>query len=466
MEQTLKLVRQWGAPVAAVVFFALWMGPYYGLYGSFLTDQGRIPAVVAISLAIAVSVRWPAVSLGIVGALLALLSFRILGPMAAVAVQWQIFIGVFVALGFMMWTASTRWRTIAVAANIVFAAVFAYLVLSRSYGMGGGWMWVHALPQKTMVSYWWLCFAVLLLIAAGCASVGIALRLYEERGSLSVARNLAQASLKETEIELVVEQERTRIARDLHDVLAHSLAVIAAQADGTRYLSQDQPKAVLDALENIAVSARHALVDAQRVIEGVRDDGLVAPQPRLTDVGPLIERMRQGSLKVQHSETGKPVDLGGGQQLAVFRIVQECLTNALKHGGRGTAVRLHLDWSGPGLTLHVASALPASASIGGSDDGGSAARVGRGIPGMRERAHLAGGWLTSGPDGEQFRVTVFIPYGSHAASRSAEEAADKEAGLAGAAAAGAALTEAAPTAPALAAAAPPSGHELEGAGRG
>ena len=66
-----------------------------------------------------------------------------------------------------------------------------------------------------------------------------------------------------------------------------SLAVIAAQADGTRYLSQDQPKAVLDALENIAVSARHALVDAQRVIEGVRDDGLVAPQPRLTDVGPL-----------------------------------------------------------------------------------------------------------------------------------------------------------------------------------
>lgn len=174
---------------------------------------------------------------------------------------------------------------------------------------------------------------------------------------------------------------------------------------------------MLDALENIAVSARHALVDAQRVIEGVRDDGLVTPQPRLSDVGPLAERMRQGSLKVQQSETGTPVELGAGQQLAVFRIVQECLTNALKHGGRGTAVRLHFDWSGPGLTMHVASELPASVSIGGTDDGGATERVGRGIPGMRERAHLAGGWLSSGPDGEQFRVTVFIPYGSRPVPR-------------------------------------------------
>lgn len=94
--------------------------------------------------------------------------------------------------------------------------------------------------------------------------------------------------------------------------------------------------------------------------------------------------------------------------MAVFRIVQECLTNALKHGGRGTDVRLHLDWSGPGLTLHAASA---AAAVGHGDDGvPEPVRVGRGLPGMRERAHLAGGWLTAGPDGEHFRVTVFIPY--------------------------------------------------------
>ena len=184
--------------------------------------------------------------------------------------------------------------------------------------------------------------------------------MYEERGSLFRARTMAQTSLREAEVDLIVEQERTRIGRDLHDVLAHSLAVIAAQADGTRYLSKDQPRAVLNALENIATSARSALVDAQRVIEGVHDDGVVTPQPRLSDVGPLVARM-QGSLAIEQSESGAPAELSAGQQLAVFRIIQECLTNALKHGGRGTAVRLHLDWSGPGLTLHVASGIPAAA---------------------------------------------------------------------------------------------------------
>lgn len=332
-------------------------------------------------------------------------------------------------------------------------------MLSWRYGYGVGWFRPLFSGDRGALSYYgWQLFSTLILIAAGCAAVGIALALYEDRGKLFQSKVLVQANLKETEVELVVEQERTRIARDLHDVLAHSLAVIAAQADGTRYLSQDQPKAVLDALENIAVSARHALVDAQRVIEGVRDDGLVAPQPRLTDVGPLVERMRQGSLKVQQSETGTPVELGAGQQLAVFRIVQECLTNALKHGGRGTAVRLHFDWSGPGLTMHVASELPASVSIEGTDDGG-AGRVGRGIPGMRERAHLAGGWLSSGPDGEQFRVTVFIPYGSRPAALLPESGAEGEA---------------VPSAkglerePALALedAAPSSGPERESAGRG
>ncbi|UKA58554.1 sensor histidine kinase [Arthrobacter sp. FW306-2-2C-D06B] len=312
--------------------------------------------------------------------------------------------------------------------------------------------------RPALANYGAQVFSFLFLIAAGCAAAGVALRLYEERGSLFKARVLAQTSLKETEVELVVEQERTRIARDLHDVLAHSLAVIAAQADGTRYLSQDQPKAVLDALENIAVSARHALVDAQRVIEGVRDDGLVAPQPRLTDVGPLVERMRQGSLKVQQSETGTPVELGAGQQLAVFRIVQECLTNALKHGGRGTAVRLHFDWSGPGLTMHVASELPASVSIGGTDDGDAAGRVGRGIPGMRERAHLAGGWLSSGPDGEQFRVTVFIPYGSRPAALLPENGADEDVSSAEG-------LEREPALP-LEGASPSSGPERESVGRG
>ena len=123
-----------------------------------------------------------------------------------------------------------------------------------------------------------------------------------------------------------------------------------------RYLGHGQPQAVLTALETIAGAARRALVDAQRVIEDVRDDGTDSPDSSGPDIGPSVEQM-SGSLEIQQSSTGQQRELGAGQQLAVFRIVQECLTNALKHGGRGTAVRVHSDWSGPGLTLHAASAL-------------------------------------------------------------------------------------------------------------
>jgi signal transduction histidine kinase len=282
-------------------------------------------------------------------------------------------------------------------------------MLSWRYGAGVGWFQPMYNGDKAMFTSFGLqLFVFLLLIAGACAAVGLLLALFQERGTLFRSRELARNTLKETEIDLIVEQERTRIARDLHDVLAHSLAVIAAQADGTRYLSQDQPPAVLNALDTIARSARSALVDAQRVIEHVRGDGMVTPQPRLSDIQALIETMQRGSLKIQSSESGTPVELSTGQQVAVFRIVQECLTNALKHGGRGTEVRLHLDWSGPGLTLHVASVVAASQD---QADDAPPHRIGRGLPGMRERAHLAGGWLTAGPDGDHFRVTVFIPYG-------------------------------------------------------
>ena len=362
--------------------------------------------LVLTTLAIGVAVWQPLVSLALVAALLAgQLTFDI--P-AMYANHWPIYFGSFIALGFIVWTARRRMRIIAGAANLVFAGVMTFLLISESYGAGVGWLYpVEGGDGYLIGRYGWLVFSVLALVAATFYVIGLLLALYQERGHLFRSRELAQNSLKETEVDLIVEQERTRIARDLHDVLAHSLSVIAAQADGTRYLSSDQPKPVLTALENIASSARTALIDAQRVIEGVRDDGQPTPQPRLGDISPLLEGM-QGSLQLTATEAGNPAALSDGQQVAVFRIVQECVTNALKHGGQGTAVRAHFDWSGPGLTLHVASAMK-NASQG--DQGAlEPGRLGRGLPGMRERAHLAGGWLSAGPDGEEFRVAAFIPY--------------------------------------------------------
>jgi signal transduction histidine kinase len=413
MEPLLKSMRHWGAPVAAVLFFALWcvgeagrMGPWPGLNAW----PGTVPLAL-MTAAIAVSVWQPIASLALTALLLTGQFFYVIPAMHPN--HWAIYIGSFIALAFILWTAAKRTVIIAVSANAVFIVAMTFLMISWRYSYGVGWFYpLYGGDRVALQVHGWQLFSILTLIAAGCSAVGLALALYQERGSLFQARNIAQAGLKEAEIDLIVEQERTRIARDLHDVLAHSLAVIAAQADGTRYLSSDQPRAVLNALENIASSARGALVDAQRVIEGVRDDGMVAPQPRLSDVDPLVDRMRQGSLLVHRSESGTPARLTAGQELAVFRIVQECLTNALKHGGRGTEVRVHFDWSGPGLALHVASALADGAATPETD---GPARVGRGIPGMRERAHLAGGWVTAGPDGEQFRVTAFVPYGLHPA---------------------------------------------------
>jgi signal transduction histidine kinase len=424
MESVLNIARRWGAPVAAVIFFSLWCVAEAGrMQGSFLAWSGNLPLVL-MALAVASAAWQPVVSLGFTAALLAgQLSYSI--PMMA-SNHWAIYIGSFIALGFILWTAPRRMRYVAAGANVVFAAIIAFLMLSWRYGGGVGWYQpVHYGDRPMLMTYGWQLFALLLLIAGACAAAGLLLALSQERGNLFRARELAQSSLKETEIDLVVEQERTRIARDLHDVLAHSLAVIAAQADGTRYLSKDQPPAVLNALDTIARSARSALVDAQRVIEGVRDDGLVTHQPRLSDVTALIESMQRGSLNIHRSESGAPVELSTGQQVAVFRIVQECLTNALKHGGRGTDVRLHFDWTGPGLTLHAASAIgPVDQERLGNQ---AEPRIGRGLPGMRERAHLAGGWLTAGPDGEHFRVTVFIPYGSRDAYPAEVDAASAEA---------------------------------------
>ena len=414
MEPVMKFARRWGAPVVAGIFFALWcvaeagrMGPNGGHTGpgDLHTWAGTWPLVL-MTLAIAVAVWRPVVSLIFTGLLL--IGQLVFWIPAMYANNWAIYIGSFIALVFMAWTSKGRLRLVAAVANLVFAAVMTFLMLSWRYGAGVGWFSQYGGDMGILLRNGWQLFALLVLIAASCFSLGLLLALYQERGNLFRARELAQSALEATEVDLIVEQERTRIARDLHDVLAHSLAVIAAQADGTRYLSKDQPKPVLSALENIAGSARTALVDAQRVIEGVRDDGMAVPQPRLSDIEPLIEGLQRGSLKIQTSESGDRVELTGGQQVAVFRIVQESLTNALKHGGRGGAVRLHLDWSGPGLTLHVASA--AAAGKHGQSTDAAPHRLGRGLPGMRERAHLAGGWLTAGPDGEQFRVTAFIPY--------------------------------------------------------
>jgi hypothetical protein len=151
-------------------------------------------------------------------------------------------------------------------------------------------------------------------------------------------------------------QERSRISRDLHDVLAHSLAVIVAQADGSRYVSQDLPAPVRSALENVADSARKALVDTQKVIDGGRHESIAGPQPSLGDVGALVDDLA-GQLDISRTASGQPVDLAGGPATGGLQdcagVVDQCPQTRRPQGTCEDPFRLERTRAGhPGHQLH------------------------------------------------------------------------------------------------------------------
>jgi len=212
--------------------------------------------------------------------------------------------------------------------------------------------------------------------------------------------------------EVAAEQERTRIARDMHDVVAHSLAVVIAQADGARYLGTRDPVATDTALATIATTAREALADVRVLLAQLRHSQEDGPQPTLVDLDRLLDQLRASGLTIAREITGTPLPLGVAQQLAVYRIVQESLTNALRHADVDEEVVLHFGWTPHGLDLTVSSVLrpPAKPSRARkTPDAEAPPAPGHGIAGMTERAALVGGHLSAGPAGERFVVHAWLP---------------------------------------------------------
>ena len=170
------------------------------------------------------------------------------------------------------------------------------------------------------------------------------------------ARDSRRAALL-AEQEVAAEQERTRIARDMHDVVAHSLAVVVAQADGARYIASKDPAATEAALVTISATAREALSDVRVLLAQLRHSQGDGPQRTLVDLERLFEQLRAAGLTIAEEASGEPLPLGTAQQLAVYRIVQESLTNALRHADVREPVTVHFGWTPHGLNLAVASAL-------------------------------------------------------------------------------------------------------------
>ncbi len=215
--------------------------------------------------------------------------------------------------------------------------------------------------------------------------------------------------------------ERTRIAREMHDIVAHSLSVVVAQADGGRYAAAADPDAATRALGTIAETGRAALADMRRLLGVLREPGGTpdgsgggagagsssgaapyTPQPAEQDLETLVEQVRASGVHASVVRMGTSRPLPPGTGLAVYRICQEALTNVLKHAGPGPQVTVLVQWLPAALVLQI------------SDDGRGAAAdsdgAGHGLLGMRERAAMFGGTVSSGPrPGGGFRVRAEIP---------------------------------------------------------
>ena len=210
---------------------------------------------------------------------------------------------------------------------------------------------------------------------------------------------------REEELREARVRERDRIARELHDVVAHAVSLMVVQSGAERLrLAEHEPqtRAVLDAVET---TGRQALTDLRRMLgllrEGGQDDDALAPQPQLSDLPALVERVRAAGLPVELELSGAPVPPALG--LTAYRIVQEALTNVLKHVGPvPTSVCVRRE--GEVLRLDVRSPLPVQ--VPEQRPGG------RGLLGMAERAALHGGSVVCGPDGDRWSVHVELPVGA------------------------------------------------------
>ncbi|CCQ17560.1 putative two-component system, sensor kinase [Rhodococcus sp. AW25M09] len=215
------------------------------------------------------------------------------------------------------------------------------------------------------------------------------------------ARELAEVHQARAEHEVAIEQERNRIARDMHDIVAHSLAVVIAQADGARYVRAVDPAAVDTALTTIADTAREALSDVRVLLGQLRHSQGDLPTPTAGDLERLLDQMRATGLNIDSEIDSTEVSLGAAGHLALYRITQESLTNALRHGDADQPVRVAIESDSAGVELTVRNrVLPGRPAVESS---------GHGVAGMKERASLSGGVCTAAGDGSSWTVTAWLP---------------------------------------------------------
>ncbi|MGU3646933.1 sensor histidine kinase [Microbacterium sp. C23T] len=278
------------------------------------------------------------------------------------------------------------------ASALVGALVITVYLFAGPVFAGGGLSW-QTLPLALVV------------LVAGAFALGLSWTIGALVRTAVRARENREAQQR-AEAETAAEQERVRIARDMHDVVAHSLAVVIAQADGARYAAASDPAIATDALATISTTARSALADVRLLLGQLRHRQGDGPQPTIADLEELYAQVRTAGVQLRVDvDPAPPGEPPAAVQLAVYRILQEALTNTLRHGAPGGSVDVRLSWLPDRVELDVRNPVSPGSQPG---------RSGHGIIGMRERAQLAGGRLDAADEGGAFIVRATIPLGGTA----------------------------------------------------
>jgi signal transduction histidine kinase len=249
-------------------------------------------------------------------------------------------------------------------------------------------------------------FVALTGLATAAGVLGINVR--NRRLIVSGLRERAERLEEERDRELALARvtERSRIAREMHDVVAHNLSVMLALTDGAAYHVHDAPERVEAALEQASRTGRQALAEMRQLLGVLRDapgGPELAPQPGIRQIEDLVDQVRSAGVPVSYTMTGELTGAPAGMELAIFRIVQEALTNTLKHAGDGASAFVSLSCSAEAIEVVVRDTGHASRTPGSG---------GAGLRGMRERAAVYGGTLEAGPcdrGGWQVRAALSVP---------------------------------------------------------
>jgi signal transduction histidine kinase len=360
------------AGLALALLVAGQIEAWAGLGTSLGPGSARVAALtgVLMTLPLAVRRRWP-----VIAALLVVLPVPLLEAFTPVRL---LFFAGLLPLLVSTYTLASR------AALPALAAPFGALLLIE--------LEVPAFRLPGEIVFDWLWF--------GAATV---LGLVVRQRSMRAERSESRVVALERERESVLRAERARIARELHDVIAHSVSVIVVQAGAAEPLVDESPEQAREALRSIRATAGDALAEMRRLLGILRaaDDELrLAPQPSIAQLEPLLGQARAAGLEVGFHVTGKPRPLAPGVDLAAYRIIQEALTNTRKHG-RATRAQVALCYGAAELEVEVL------------DDGvgaPSAASGGHGMVGMRERVALYDGTLEIGSrPGGGFGVRAVLP---------------------------------------------------------